>query len=237
MLHPPTTSLAHISEIFSSLQGEGLHLGERHLFIRFAECHIHCQYCDELDKPAQEKTLAEVIREVEKIEKEEGPHSFVSLTGGEPLLYVSFINPLIHRLKELSMRVYLETNGILWRALEEIVDSCDCIAMDMKPASVTHEKNFDEDHRRFLEIAKPRETFVKIIVSKEIEIPEFESQIAIVRDVAPKTPVVLIPISAEIEGHEDPQLMQLLTSLQRLALRQISDVRIGPRLHRILQIR
>ena len=37
---------AYVSEIFSSVQGEGPCVGERHLFVRFCECHRHCIYCD-----------------------------------------------------------------------------------------------------------------------------------------------------------------------------------------------
>lgn len=238
MLHPPTANSARISEIFSSLQGEGIHLGERHLFIRFEECHIHCEYCDELDKPAVAMSVEQVMSEIRRLEKEEGPHTFVSLTGGEPLLYLTFLKPLMAHLKAEGFKIYLETNGILWRALEEILGWCDCIATDFKPASVTKEKNFDEDHGKFLELAtRAKENFVKIILSKDINVHEFENQIQIIRDVAPATPLILIPISTHIEGHEDPELMQILTHLQRFAMRHLKDVRIVPRFHKILQIR
>lgn len=250
MHHPPTPHEARITEIFSSLQGEGTHLGERHLFIRFEECHIHCEYCDELDKPARAMTLEEVLEGVMHWEKEEGPHRFVSLTGGEPLLYVNFLSPLLLRLKALGFQTYLETNGILWQALEAVIGWCDLIAMDLKPASVTKEKSFLAEHRKFLELAKTKEVFIKIILSKEIDIQEFHEHVQLVKDVAPKTPVILQPVSRphgvhgmttysslEVEGHEDPELMQLLGELQRLATRMIPDVRIMPRLHRILKIR
>src|SRR3989338_10326185 len=119
MHFPATNNSARISEIFSSLQGEGLHVGERHLFIRFEECHIHCEYCDELDKIGVWMTLEEVMERVRELDREEGPHTFISLTGGEPLLYVPFLKPLLMRLKAERFRTYLETNGILWKALEE----------------------------------------------------------------------------------------------------------------------
>lgn len=237
MQYLPTENAARISEIFSSLQGEGLHLGERHLFIRFEECHIHCVYCDELNKIGSWMRLEEVVENVLHLEKEEGPHTFISLTGGEPLLYLAFLKPLMQQLKNAGFRLHLETNGILWKALEEVMPWCDCIAMDMKPPSVTGEKNFDCEHRRFLEIARQKETFVKIILSKNIVMNEFENQIRIVAEVDPKIPVLLVPISTEIEGHEDRELMQILTHLQRVGLKWIADVRIVPRFHKILNIR
>ena len=237
MKFPPTAQECRISEIFSSLQGEGTRVGEKHIFVRFEECHIHCEYCDELDKIGKPYTQESVIQEIQNLEKNSGPHSFVSLTGGEPLIYLTFLKPLMKKLKELGFKTYLETDGILYQALREVLDLCDVIAMDMKPPSVTKEKDFREQHRRFLEIATKRETFVKIVLSKEIISEEFFDLISIVKDLAPKTPVILQPISTEIEGHEDYELMELLEDLQQKAMKQIQDVRIVPRFHKILKIR
>ncbi len=237
MKFPPTAEKARISEIFSSLQGEGTHAGERHLFIRFEECHIHCKYCDELGKPGFEKELSSLVREILQVEAQEGPHRFISYTGGEPLIYLRFLKPLMTALRAEGFKNYLETDGILAPALEQVLELCDCVAMDMKPSSVTGEKSFETEHEQFLKIARSKETFVKIVLSKEIFIPEFESLISIVARTAPETPVILQPLSGTCEGHEDADLMKLLGELQILALRQIKDVRILPRLHRILKIR
>ena len=58
---------AEISEIFSSLQGEGPYLGVKQVFVRFGRCNMHCTYCDELDKMKQENftvlSLAQVLPE------------------------------------------------------------------------------------------------------------------------------------------------------------------------------
>lgn len=237
MKFPPTAEAARISEIFSSLQGEGPRAGERHLFIRFEECNIHCQYCDELDKLGTEMSLDAVMETVLKLEKEDGPHSFVSLTGGEPLIYLQFLKPLVARLKSAGFKIYLETAGILWKAVQEIAGECDVIAMDLKPASVTGEKNFLDEHREFLKIARSRETFAKMVLSRQIDSGEFDELIGLVAATAPEIPVILQPISAEIEGHDDPDLMRLLAGLQARARRSLGDVRIVPRLHKILKIR
>lgn len=37
---------ANLTEIFSSIQGEGPDIGRRHLFVRFYGCHRRCVYCD-----------------------------------------------------------------------------------------------------------------------------------------------------------------------------------------------
>ena len=137
MNHPPNANSARITEIFSSLQGEGTRLGERHIFVRFEECHIHCAYCDELHKVGRLMTRQEAFAEILRLEKKDGPHAFVSFTGGEPLIYLDFIKPLAQELRKAGFKIYLETNGILTPALAEMIGECDLIAMDMKPASVT----------------------------------------------------------------------------------------------------
>ena len=37
---------APVQEVFSSIQGEGIHIGQRQVFVRFAHCHLKCAYCD-----------------------------------------------------------------------------------------------------------------------------------------------------------------------------------------------
>ena len=232
-----STQTAAISEIFSSLQGEGTRMGERHMFVRFEQCNIHCEYCDELGKPGYSFDLESVMESIKRLEAQKGPHSFVSLTGGEPLLYAPFARPLLKRIQEFGLRTYLETNGILWRALGEVIASVDLVAMDVKPASVTKEKSFLAEHEQFLKISVQKETFIKMICSKEIDVVEFQELCDMIAGVDKKVPLILQPVSTEIEGHEDPGLMRLLSGLQTLASGTLESVRIVPRLHKILQIR
>jgi len=37
---------ARLIEVFSAIQGEGLNVGTRQIFIRFALCDLRCQFCD-----------------------------------------------------------------------------------------------------------------------------------------------------------------------------------------------
>jgi organic radical activating enzyme len=228
---------AAISEIFSSLQGEGTHLGERHLFLRFEACNIHCDYCDELGKSGFDFDLNSTLESLKRLDRELGPHVYVSLTGGEPLLYVSFLKILLPELKKINLRAYLETSGILWKPLQEIVDWIDVVAMDVKPASVTKERSFINEHEEFLKISLKKETFIKMICSKEIDLEEFKELCLMIKDLSLTVPLILQPISGEIEGHDDPALMSLLGELQTIALGMLKDVRIVPRLHKILKIR
>ncbi len=59
---------AKISEIFCSIQGEGLYLGQKQIFVRFAGCNLDCDYCDESKAKDGEKFSLQSPEEVvEKI--------------------------------------------------------------------------------------------------------------------------------------------------------------------------
>lgn len=237
MKYPPNFDRARVTEIFSSIQGEGPRMGERHIFIRFEACHMACAYCDEDHKKGRELSLADVLRKVEKLEKENGPHTCVSLTGGEPLLYVDFLPPLCRALKKKKFLVLLETSGVLWRQLSKVVGNCDIIAMDLKLSSVTLQKEFFEEHRKFLTIARKKRTYIKIVLSGKVDIREYEKHLRMVAEVAPETPVFLQPMSRGKKVYPDPAFMRLLSKLQRIGAKRLPDVRVGIQLHKILHMR
>ena len=178
------------------------------------------------------------MEKLQALERESGPHAFVSLTGGEPLLYHAALESLCPQLKREGFRIYLETNGILWRPLANLIPWIDVIAMDVKPASVTKEKSFYNEHRKFLEIAREKEVLVKLVASKELDLREFREICDMISQLCPRAPLILQPISdALLEGHHDADLMRLLSELQRIGGGFSLSVRVIPRLHKILNVR
>ncbi|MFH0986230.1 MAG: 7-carboxy-7-deazaguanine synthase QueE [Candidatus Omnitrophota bacterium] len=232
-----TEKRAQITEIFSSLQGEGPRMGERHLFIRFEACHMNCAYCDEAGKSAKTMSVADVLREVARLERCSGPHVCVSLTGGEPLLYADFLKPLYRALKNRKYRVLLETSGILWQQLSKVIDGCDVIAMDLKLSSVTGQKGFLAEHRKFLRLAKKKEIYIKVVISRDVNKREYIEHLHMVAEVAPRTPVFLQPLSVKKRAYPDLGLMRFLDELQRIGAKRLTDVRVGIQLHKLLNIR
>ncbi|MFH1209042.1 MAG: 7-carboxy-7-deazaguanine synthase QueE [Candidatus Omnitrophota bacterium] len=237
MRHSLPFESAWITEIFSSLQGEGPRMGERHIFIRFEACHLACAYCDETGKRAKEMSVADVLKEVAELERRAGPHACVSLTGGEPLLYADFLKILCPALKKRKCRILLETNGVLWRQLVKVIGVCDIIAMDLKLPSVTRQKDFLNEHRKFLKLAAKKEIYIKVVISKSVDLHEYEEHLRMVAQVAPRTPVFLQPMSRGKRSYPDPALMRLLDKLQRTGAKLLSDVRVGIRLQKLMHIR
>lgn len=212
-------------------------MGERHIFIRFKACHMSCSYCDETDKKSRDMSLVEVLKKVSKLEKKQGPHACVSLTGGEPLLYVDFLKPLCRALRKRGFRILLETSGILWRPLSKVSRDCDIIAMDLKLPCVTGQRDFLKEHRAFLAIAKQKNVYIKIVLSKNADIRDFGRHLCMVAAVAPEVPVFLQPLSRPGAVYPDLLLLRHLVKLQQIGAKWLPDVRVGIQLHKVLNLR
>jgi organic radical activating enzyme len=121
---------APIIEIFSSFQGEGLLIGERQIFVRFAGCNLNCNYCDTNDSKSQSSgklmTPQQVIDEINKILTPDC--KTISFTGGEPSLYPDFISEVS---KNLDLKIMLETNGTLPENIDSI-EKLDVVSLDIK---------------------------------------------------------------------------------------------------------
>ncbi len=237
MKSPRMTDRARVTEIFSSLQGEGLRMGERHLFIRFEACQLECSYCDEKLKRGKTMSLAAVLRAVDVLENTSGPHAYVCFTGGEPLLYGAFLKPLCRALRKRGYRILLETNGVLSHALQGIRGQCDLIAMDVKLASVGGGEDLLKEHTEFLKGVGGAETYIKMVVSPGIDRLEYLSHMRMIASLAPNVPVFLQPVGQRDGGLPGPQLLKLLRHLQRVGQIMHRDVRLGIQLHKLLNIR
>jgi len=77
---------APISEIFASLQGEGIYAGQPQIFIRFTGCNLKCDYCDTLTAKtavdSSQMTVDKVIKKVMSLKSTVNRQpSTVSITG------------------------------------------------------------------------------------------------------------------------------------------------------------
>lgn len=111
-----------INEIFYSLQGEGFHVGEAAVFVRFAGCNLSCSFCDTDFTAFTEMTADEIVAAMKAQVVELAPavagqsfRDFVKqgvlavLTGGEPTLQAD--ESLVGQLQDAGFRVAMESNG------------------------------------------------------------------------------------------------------------------------------
>jgi 7-carboxy-7-deazaguanine synthase len=106
-----------ISEIFYSLQGEGLLAGVPSVFVRLAGCPLRCRWCDTKYawdyQAGRDYTVSQIVEEVRKINCE-----YVVITGGEPMVTADLrcrkdLNELVKSFKGLDKHITIETAG-LW---------------------------------------------------------------------------------------------------------------------------
>ena len=245
---------ANVVEIFSSIQGEGVYVGYRQIFVRFFSCNLECAYCDtpkslsevrtcliertpgegdfyHLPNPLDIKTLNDIISSFEAVP---GLNHSISLTGGEPLLQGKFLGKWLPQLSQ-NFKIYLETNGTLYNELKDIIDYIDIISMDIKlPSAALIEPEWDR-HLRFLKIARQARLFVKIVLSAETADGEFMRALDMLADIDMNIPLILQPVTP-YAGVQGKLSSKRLLNFHLMARRRLNDVRIIPQTHKMMNL-
>lgn len=224
-------------------------MGCRQVFIRLAGCNLRCAYCDtplpaapgqcrvELSPGRRDFAIFNNPLTVEQAAAAARSfnlslHHSVSLTGGEPLLHPSFIERLAPQLRGTRRGIYLETNGTLPADLARIIELVDIIVMDIKLPCVTGLKPMWEEHGRFLEVARRKETLVKVVVGGSTSSEEIEKAALLIRSIASDVPLILQPVTPS--GNVEGILPEKLHYFQELAMQKLADVRVIPQTHKIM---
>lgn len=246
----PATDLRLI-EIFSSLQGEGVFIGRRQLFVRLAECNLDCAYCDTVHaggpfwscetepggtrlqghpNPATPELLTGLLRDWQS----RWPwHHSLALTGGEPLVQADALAAWLPEAVTV-LPVYLETNGTLPARLQQVLPHVTWVSMDIKLASTSGETTPWETHADFLSVACERVCQVKVVVDECSTADELVDAARLVECCGPDIPLVLQPRT--VAGR--PALTgNRLLALQAVAAGEHRATLVIPQLHPLLAIR
>ncbi|HMK47310.1 MAG TPA: 7-carboxy-7-deazaguanine synthase QueE [Methanocella sp.] len=239
---------APVREIFVSIQGEGPYVGYRQAFVRFPKCNLECMYCDtEKDwspaskcrvetspgsgKSSNEENPFTTSRLIKILEQHEGLHS-VSLTGGEPLLYGSFIKGL----KGIRYPLYLETNMTLPEGAKEVKDVVRYVSGDFKLKSHCdfkgqYEKFFNATAHSFSILRRTsfRDCFCKIIITGDTEKEDMLHALDQIKSCI--STLVLQPVTPV--GDVKAVSPKMVLDLQKSAMDLVVDVRVIPQTHRI----
>lgn len=241
----------YVSEIFSSIQGEGMLAGRRQIFVRLVECNLDCKYCDtdfeksdtcRLESRPGSGTFLNLpqplpLHKVSAIFDDwrsqlPGAHHSVSFTGGEPLLSADTLAEWFPEIRK-SLPIHLETNGTMHLALRRVKQHLDYISMDMKlPSTADCKEQLWDLHALFLREAYGGNVSVKVVVGALTPDSEIMQVCDVISSVDAALPLFLQPLSLP-DGTVGITAARILR-LQELASSRLTDVRVIPQMHKLL---
>ena len=209
MHQPPTLK---INEIFPSIQGEGLRLGEPTLFIRFSECNLKCAFCDTKYawQTGQEMTVESILKKIKKIHTA-FPTEWVCLTGGEPLF--QNIVGLAQRIKAEDFKIQVETNATIFRRL-----GVDWYTISPKPPDYFYQPEY---------IQKANE--VKMVVTKGLDFVVLKK---LRQDFPEKIPLLLQP-----QSNSKSSGKHAIRLLKQSLKEGMKNIRLTAQIHKIFGLR
>ncbi len=215
-----------ISEVFATIQGEGVLTGVPSLFIRTSGCNLRCHWCDtpytSWEPEGDDWTLDRLLAWVEGFPA----YRHVVLTGGEPMIQPE-LPALSRALHARGLHITIETAGTV-----EADAVCDLMSISPKLANSTpwqRDPRWAERHEKarmnlpvLRSLVRNYEYQLKFVVEKEADLTEIQS---LVRDLdAPPGKVLLMP-----EGIDDSTLRARSQWLVELC--KAHGYRFCPRLH------
>jgi len=119
-----------ISEIFYSLQGEGMLAGVPSVFIRASGCNLRCVWCDtpyaSWTPEGEDRPVAAIVAEAAR-----HPARHAVVTGGEPMIMPDVVE-LTQGLRRAGFHITIETAGTVFQPV-----ACDLMSISPKLANST----------------------------------------------------------------------------------------------------
>lgn len=220
-----------VLEIFGpTVQGEGILVGQKTMFVRTAGCDYRCSWCDSAftwDGSAKDDirsmTSDDIINELDRLAK--GCYAHVTISGGNPTLFGG-IGELVQRLIERGVRTAVETQGSRWQ--DWLLDSDDVTISPKPPSSGmgTDVGCLDEVVGKLWNRAERKGLCLKIVIFGEDDL-----QYAIaVHERYPEIPFVLQTGNEDVHSSKDEELGQRLLRRYEWLIDQVA---LEPRLNRI----
>ena len=167
-----------ISEIFYSIQGEGILAGVPSVFVRTSGCNLRCTWCDtpytSWNPDGEEVGFGPIL---ENVRRNFARH--VVITGGEPMIMPDIVE-LTEKIKELNQHVTVETAGTVFRPV-----LCDLMSISPKLANSTpyerEEGRWADQHERtryqpgvLKQLIESYEYQLKFVVEERSDIDEIQ---------------------------------------------------------------
>ncbi|MCQ5364838.1 7-carboxy-7-deazaguanine synthase QueE [Anoxybacillus salavatliensis] len=228
-----------VIEIFGpTIQGEGMVIGQKTMFVRTAGCDYRCRWCDSSftwDGSAKDEIKQMTPEHIWQQLKQLGGDRFnhVTISGGNPALLKS-LHALISLLKQHRMRIGLETQGSVWQDWFYDIDD---LTISPKPPSSSMETNFAMLDTIMDRLAMHRgQVSLKVVVFND-------EDFAYAKHVHQRYPTVPFYVQVGNDDiHEADDITLRLKLLQKLEWlveqvvqsNEMNDVRVLPQLHTLL---
>lgn len=187
-----------ISEIFYSVQGEGILTGVPSVFIRTSGCNLRCSWCDtpytSWQPEGETLSLDEILARVCAFPAAR----HVVVTGGEPML-ASGIVELSERLRARGLHITFETAGTVFAPV-----ACDLMSISPKLANSTPAGAFHDRHEQLriqpevlARLTREYDYQLKFVVAAEPDLAELQGLVKSLGAAPGK--VVLMPEGVDAE--------------------------------------
>jgi 7-carboxy-7-deazaguanine synthase len=218
-----------LSEIFYSLQGEGIDAGKPAVFIRTALCNLSCIWCDtkytwdwshyDYEREVTDMTIPQIQEQISRFDTK---HCVI--TGGEPLLQQTKLIPLLSNLKNKDYFIEVETNGTIFPSdmLERFVDRWN-VSPKLKNSLIS--KQHREVQRCMEYFAKNSKAYIKFVICNQADISEVNTLIGKYKMNSPR--IILMP-----EGNSAAEIMKKSKWLAEICL--LNGYRLSVRLHTLV---
>lgn len=227
-----------VLEIFGpTIQGEGMVIGQKTMFVRTAGCDYSCSWCDSsFTWDGSGKELIKMMNPEEiwgELLRLGGTgFSFVTISGGNPALLKN-LSSLIEILKANNIKVGLETQGSKWQDWFLEIDE---LTVSPKPPSSNMKTNFEVLDTILEKLDKNQHVSLKVVIFDDGDY-EYAKQ---VYQRYPDVPFFLQVGNDDIMTTNQQELItQLLSKYEWLVNKVIDDseitnVKVLPQLHTYL---
>ena len=230
-----------VSEIFTSIEGEGVFVGTKTLFIRFSGCHLKCRWCDTKYALPLDSGIDYQLDEIKDlILKQLQPFTYkVNFTGGEPLLQVDAVIQLADFIKkQTDLKTYVESSCFDSELFSKILPYIDICKVEFKTEDsnvVEDAADYDnllENELRCLELAvrNNKTTYIKIVVTNSTNLDSFKNLVGYISKKIKPSDIIAFIIQPS-HGLDQPTVNKLLDTYD-IAQPVFPEVRIIPQLHK-----
>ncbi|RPJ32624.1 MAG: 7-carboxy-7-deazaguanine synthase QueE [Nitrosopumilales archaeon] len=231
---------ARVSEIFTSIEGEGIFVGKKTLFIRFSGCHLKCRWCDtKYALPLDSGTDYQIDEIKDLIIKELQPFTYkVNFTGGEPLLQTQAVIELADFIKkQTNLKTYMESSCFDSELFSKVLPYIDICKVEFKTddSKVVEDEEYDNlllNEIRCLELAieSNKATYIKIVVTNSTNLESFKNLVYNISKKIKPSDILGFIIQPSF-GIDQPTVNKLLDTYD-IVQPMFPEVRIIPQLHK-----